>query len=269
MTHTLQRDPWRQRLRRELDTLRHFAAADLRQRFQGNLAGLGWALLSPLIQLAVYAFVFVVVFKARMPGMDGAGYVAYLALGMWPWFAFSEALVRGGSALNDNVALLGKVAMPPHALVLGRVLAAFFVHQSGFVVVLAALHLYGVDILWAGLPTALFGWLLFALFAAPFALMLAALSVFIRDTQQVLPFVLSALMFLSPVFYAFDNVPEPMRSVLSTNPLAAMVVLVRDALFVTPTSFTASVWALPLALVGAVAAFWIYRRLAPQLQDFL
>jgi lipopolysaccharide transport system permease protein len=260
---------WRPLLQRELDTLRHFAAADLRQRFHGNLAGLGWALLAPLIQLAVFAFVFVVVFKARMPGMDGSAYVAYLALGMWPWFAFTEALVRGGSALNDNVALLNKVAMPTHALVLGRVFAAFLVHGGGFLAVLVALSLYGLPIDWSGLPLALAGWLLFLLFAIPFALMVAALSVFVRDTQQVLPFLLSALMFLSPVFYAFDQVPEAARAVLSANPLAVLVVLVRDALFATPTSFSGSPLALPLALLGALVAFVIYRRLAPHLQDFL
>jgi ABC-type polysaccharide/polyol phosphate export permease len=61
--------------------LRLFVRQDLRQRFSGNVLGIAWAGLSPLLQLALFALVFVHIFKARVPGLTGSGYVAFLALG--------------------------------------------------------------------------------------------------------------------------------------------------------------------------------------------
>ena len=61
----------------------HFIRRDIRNRYLGSFSGGLWALLQPLIQLAVYGFVFVYVFKARVPGADAPGYVPFLALGLW------------------------------------------------------------------------------------------------------------------------------------------------------------------------------------------
>src|SRR5579859_7648504 len=90
----------------------HFVRRDIRNRYLGSFSGGAWALLQPLIQLAVYGFVFVYVFKARPPGADASGYVPFLALGLWPWIAFSEALTRSATAIQDNAALIGKIALP-------------------------------------------------------------------------------------------------------------------------------------------------------------
>jgi len=67
----------------------HLIRRDVRNRYLGSFSGGLWALLQPLIQLAVYGFVFVYVFNARVPGANAPGYVPFLALGLWPWTAFS------------------------------------------------------------------------------------------------------------------------------------------------------------------------------------
>lgn len=59
---------------------RHFVARELRERYRGSFTGFGWALLQPLLQLAIYAFIFVQVFKARVPGADAPGYVPFLVV---------------------------------------------------------------------------------------------------------------------------------------------------------------------------------------------
>ena len=56
----------------------HFIWRELRERYRGSFTGFGWALLQPLLQLAIYAFVFVQIFKARVPGADAPGYVPFL-----------------------------------------------------------------------------------------------------------------------------------------------------------------------------------------------
>ncbi|MHB8679729.1 MAG: ABC transporter permease, partial [Rudaea sp.] len=90
----------------------HFIRRDIRNRYLGSFSGGLWALLQPLAQLAVYGFVFVYVFKARVPGADAPGYVPFLALALWPWTAFAEGLSRATTAIQDNAALIRKVALP-------------------------------------------------------------------------------------------------------------------------------------------------------------
>src|SRR5690606_25453159 len=85
-------------------TLR-FLRLDLAARFQGNVAGAAWTVLAPLLQLAVFFLVFVHIFGQRVPGLSGTGVVAFLALGFWPWFAFSEAIARATTALPDHAGL--------------------------------------------------------------------------------------------------------------------------------------------------------------------
>ena len=120
-------------------TLR-FLRRELRNRFAGSFSGGLWALFQPLIQLAVYAFVFVHVFKARVPGADAPGYVPFLVTALWPWTAFSEALLRSTTAIQDNAALIGKVALPREVARRWRASASsFIVHLVGFVAIVLVL----------------------------------------------------------------------------------------------------------------------------------
>src|SRR5690606_29052734 len=98
-----------------------FLERDFRNRFSNSFFGGMWALLQPLLQLAVYAFVFGYVFKARIPGADAPGYVPFLVVALWPWTAFAEAVLRSTTVIQDNAALIGKVALPREVLVLASV----------------------------------------------------------------------------------------------------------------------------------------------------
>ena len=180
-------------------TLR-FIARELKNRFAGSFSGGLWALFQPLLQLAVYSFVFVYVFKARLPGADAPGYVPFLVTALWPWTAFAEAVLRATTAIQDNAALIGKVALPREVLVLASVCASFAIHAAGFVAIVLVLWLAGRGIHPAGILPALALYLpLFAL-ALGFALLFAAIQVFVRDLVQALGQLLPLAMFAAPVF---------------------------------------------------------------------
>ncbi|MGH8171936.1 MAG: ABC transporter permease, partial [Rhodanobacteraceae bacterium] len=166
-------------------TLRFFQR-ELQNRFAGSFSGGLWALFQPLIQLAVYAFVFVQVFKARVPGADAPGYVPFLVVALWPWTAFSEALLRSATSIQDNAALIGKVALPREILVVASVASSFAVHLTGFIAILIVLIVAGKGISIAGLVPAILLYIpLFAL-ALGLALLLSAVQVFVRDLVQAL-----------------------------------------------------------------------------------
>ncbi|MBD8525076.1 ABC transporter permease [Pseudomarimonas arenosa] len=249
-------------------SIRLFLRQDFNQRFADNAIGVAWALILPLAQLALFALLFIQIFKARVPGLEGVGYLAFLALGMWPWFAFAEAVERGSSALVDNAGLLGKVAVPLWHLILARILMAFALHGLGFALVLTVLWLDGAPLAWPWLALSLLAWPPLFLLACALATLFALLRVFVRDLAQITPFLLTALMFSSPILYAAEMLPEHVRGWLALNPLAVWIGAIRDPLLWDRGMHNLGVGLLGLALLSLLALF-LYRRLRVHVEDFL
>lgn len=254
---------------RSWQLLRYFLRQDLEQRYAGQLTGVAWVVLGPLLQLLLFSLVFGYIFKARIPGLEGGGYVAFLALGMWPWFAFSEAVLRAGAAVTDQSALLGKVAVPAEVLIAARATAPFLLHGAGFVVVLLGLAFFGPTLHWSWMPWAIVSWLLLYALALGVGLLVAALQVFLRDLAQILGYLLAAIMFLSPILYTRDMAPQAMAGWLRFNPIAGLIEGVRDSiLFGRADGVTLASAALGCAVLIAACCL-VYRRLRPHLRDFL
>jgi ABC-type polysaccharide/polyol phosphate export permease len=248
----------------------HFIRRDIRNRYLGSFSGGLWALVQPLIQLAVYGFVFVYVFHAKVPGADAPGYVPFLALGLWPWVAFSEALTRATTAIQDNAPLINKVAMPREVLVFASVAASFLVHCIGFCAVVFALRAYGVPVDLLALPIALAGFVQLFLFALGCAFLCAAVQVFVRDLAPALPQLLMLWMFASPVFYARESLPERYRDWLQWNPFAYYPEYFRALLLhAGSTGLLTTAVALLIAVTTLLLGLFVFRRLNPHFEDFL
>lgn len=248
----------------------HFIRRDLRNRYLGSFSGGLWALVQPLVQLAVYGFVFVYVFKAKVPGADAPGYLPFLALALWPWNAFAESLTRATTAIEENAALIRKVAMPREVLVFACVSASFLIQGVGFLAIIVALRLFGVPIDLFALPLVAVDYLLLFVLTLGFAFLFAAIQVFVRDLSAALPQLLMLWMFASPVFYARESLPESIRPLLAFNPFTHYPEFFRGVLLHTPAPALASD---AIALLGAmlvlVVGWAIFRRLNPHFEDFL
>jgi len=247
----------------------YLARQDLAQRFTGNTLGLAWALVAPVLQLALFAAVFVLIFKARVPGLDSMGYVVYLSMGMWPWFAFSDAVGRGALACTDQAGLLTKVAIAPWKLVAARVLTAFGLHGAGFLLVLLLLWLSTPHLLPHYLPLTLLAWTGLAALAFGAAIVLSILNVFFRDLQQILQYALTALMFLTPILYSAEMGPAGLREAQRYNPFADLIGGIRGPLMSGDLSHALPWVGLLAAAVMLLLAAWVYRRFRPHLVDFL
>jgi lipopolysaccharide transport system permease protein len=241
-------------------------------RYLGTFSGTVWALVHPLLQLAIYGYVFVYIFRTRLPEGEfgGLGFLPFLAVGLWPWNAFAEAVNRSATTIPDAAGLLGKVALPRALLVIAPICASFLLSTIGFVAV--------VGVLWAG------GWLLptpMALLLVPLMLILmvfatgvgwfvAALNVFVRDVGQALPQLTMLLFFLTPVLYPRSLIPEVLQGLADTNPMALYVGLFRQCIMgVGNYGFSHGVIAAGVAVTSAVAGYLVFRRLAPHFEDFL
>ncbi len=251
--------------------VRELVRRELHQRYLGSLSGGAWAIVQPLLQLAIYGYVFGRIFAARLPEQEFGAlpFVAFLAIGLWPWNAFAEGLTRACTAIVDNAGLLGKVAVPRPLLVLAPVVAGFLLQAAGYLAVIVVLYVGGwADPRWqAVLAVPLL--LLLALFTLGLAWLLSALNVFVRDIAHGLAQVLLMLFFLTPVLYPRSLVPEALLPIADANPMALFIGLFRHAILGVGT-YGLSHWLLAgaMTLLSLVVGYWVFQRLAPHFEDF-
>ena len=242
----------------------------IRQDYLENLTGFAWLILQPLILLAVYAFVFSTIFKARIPEAADIGFVPYLAVAFWPWTAFSEAILKANSSITANAALIGKVAFATEQIPLATVTATFIMHLIGYIAVLIVLQLMGTSIHWLYLLLVLPIMLLMWVFACAIALFSSAIQVFVRDLAQILPPLMTFWFFTTPILYSASYLPESVQQLAQLNPMAWFVARLRELLLFGEINF--GLTALLIVLFIAVF-FWaslrFFRRFSGHFEDFL
>lgn len=250
--------------------LRRLVRRELRSRFIGSSAGWLWLFVNPLLLLGVYAVVFGMIFRARAPEALEMPFVAWLAIALWPWLGFSESVLRASESIPEHGALISKVPMQRELLPLSSSIASFVLQLAGYLVVLLVIAAFGIRITPAGAFNALFVLAVLLALGCALGLFAAALRVFFRDLQQLLPTLMMLWFFLTPILYAPEFLPEQLRALVYANPLAGLMTELRAALLygeVLPGPYAMVMAAVAAALLAAGLAF--FRRLAPFFEDFL
>lgn len=242
---------------------------ELRERYLSTFAGLAWVLITPVMLLAIYAFVFVELLGARFGNRVGGDVIAFLALGMWPWHAFADSLARGTSALTGNAVLIGQIAIPRVWLVLVPTLGAALIHTASFVLVLLILLIMGRLEMGAGAWVAMVAYGLIVVNAAALSLLLAPLNVFFRDVGTLLPQILTFWMLLTPIFFDRALLRADLGEWLALNPMTGLVEALRAGLLHDQvdltTLYSPVLFTLVLTLCSVIAA----RRFLARIEDFL
>jgi ABC-type polysaccharide/polyol phosphate export permease len=254
--------------RRNRTLFANFLKRELVTRYLGSATGLAWALVHPLALLAVYHFVFTVVFRAASFG--GKSFLLFVAVALWPWLAAQEAIQRATVSLASYAGLIRKVAFAHELAVYATVAATLLLQFVGYLAVLVVLAAFGEPVRFEGLLIAIPLWVVMAIAVTGIALFLAALQVFIRDVEHVLMPVLMIFMYLTPILYPLALVPAGIRPWVAANPFGWLVDRLRDALL---DGRLALQWSDAIALAAALALFfagrWVFRRLSPHFEDFL
>jgi len=250
--------------------LASFVRREIFNRYAGSVSGLAWTLLHPLAQLAIFAFVFSQVFRVGVPReYSGVTYTTFVAVSLWPWIMFSEALQRAMGSVAANAGLIRKVAFPHRLLVYAAVLATFAVHSIGFIAVIIVLRALGEPVSLSHLPLAFILLVPYMLLAAGIGAALAAFQTMLRDVEHAVQIVITILFYASPVLYSVTLVPESMRAAYRMNPIAWFSERLREVLLGGSGLVTGDL----LAAIFCVAAFagglWIFHRISPHFEDFL
>lgn len=204
-------------------------------RYRGSVIGLGWSFLNPLLMLAVFTFVFSVVFQAKW-GVEMAGqsegkgvFAIVLFIGLIVHALFAEVLTRSPALVVGNVNYVKKVIFPLEILPVSAVLSSLF-HAAISIVVwlIACLLILGIPS-WQifFLPLVLLPLLVLSLGVS---YILASLGVFLRDIGQTMGILATVLLFLSPVFFPVERLPEQYQPLFMLNPLTFIIEQSRDVL---------------------------------------
>lgn len=200
-------------------------------RYQGSLFGLLWSLFNPILTLAVYTFVFSVVFKARWSGGSDskAEFALVLFAGLLVFNLFSENINRAPSLILSNANYVKKVIFPLEILPIISLGAALFHTVISLIVWLV---FYSIFIALPPLtilltPIALIPIVLISLGAG---WLLSSLGVFFRDVSQIIGICTTALLFMSPVFYPVSALPVEYQKFLYYNPLTPSIEFIRDVM---------------------------------------
>lgn len=204
---------------------------DVVGRYRGSLLGLLWSLLNPIFMLAVYTFVFSVVFQASWGTASDSKteFAQVLFAGMIIHSLFAECLNRAPSLIVSNANYVKKVVFPLEILPWVAMGSTLF-HAAISLLVLLIFFLGTQHYLhWTVLllPLLLFPFVLFTMGLSWF---LAATGVFLRDVGQTTGIITTALLFLSPVFYPVSALPEAYRPFLFVNPLTFIIEQARGVL---------------------------------------
>ena len=236
---------------------------DFAERYRGSYLGLFWSLLLPLLSLLVFTFFFGVIFKLRW-GEQGSDSLSELALilfvGMALYNFLAECLSRSPGLILAHQNYVKNVIFPLEMLPAVMVTSALLTLTATSSVILLLQAMLGGGLTWKVLllPVMVLPLLLFALGLSWF---LAALGVYIRDIQQLIVPLVQLLMFMSPVFYPIDALPESVRYGFQLNPLALVIEQTRGIiLFDRPPAWTHYLVCLGAGwLVALLGAYWFAR----------
>lgn len=232
---------------------------ELSEGHAGHALGAVWALLHPLILMAVYVFVFAVVFQTRVGGTHELplDYTSYVLAGLAPWLAVQQALMKSCTAITGSANLVKQVVFPLEILPAKTVLSTMLGLVVALGVALAYMLVSHGSLLWTVLLLPLL--LAFHVLAMTgVALVLASVSVFFRDVRELVQIFAFVGIFVLPVVYLPAWVPAAFKPFLYLNPLSYLIWCYQDVLYFGRIEH-------PLAWlvvgVGAPLTFWLGAKL--------
>lgn len=249
---------------RERELLWFFSMRIIKIRYKQSLAGPGWAVIQPLLTMVVFSLVF-----GRLAGLptDGVPYAPFYYAGLVLWTFASNAITSGAGSLVDNQSLISKVYFPRIYLPMSGGVSGLVDLAVATAIVLPIALLAGVSLSWTllaapvfVLPTLLGSW--------GFAMLFSALNAQYRDVRFVVPFVVQAGLFASPIAYSISLVPSAWRPVYAMNPFVGPITGFRWALLGTDwPGWDVVGISLASSLVLFALGLWYFQRVEATIAD--
>lgn len=230
---------------------------DLRGRYKGSVLGFAWTFINPLLQLCVYTLVFSVIMRNGIKD-----YYLFLFVALIPWLFFSISVSGGSTCIIAQKNMVEKIYFPREVLPISFVTAQLVNMLLSFIVVLGVLLISGKGlslVALAYLPIIVFVEYILAL---GIAMIVCALTVYLRDLEYLLGIITMAWQFLSPVLYSINDVPERLRPIFMINPMSSVITSYRDILYYkTPPQLETLISAVLMGIAFLVFGWVLFGKL--------
>jgi len=238
---------------------------NIKIKYQHSFLGLVWTFLNPVLILSVLLAVFTNVVRINIDD-----YWAFLLSGFFVYHFVSQTAAASSSVLPEYATMVRGVAFPRIIPILAAVSSRFLeflVEISCTLLLLIVFRHGGIPLSFILLPYLIF--LMFALVLG-LALPISALSVFYYDVRHLLPILLTALFYISPVIYTLDMVPEEYRLLYLLNPLAGLLDLFHMTLYegVMPSFAYLALFSLQVTVILMVG-YVLFGRFKPEFAEVL
>ena len=245
--------------------LSNLVQKDFKIRYRNMSLGMLWSVLNPLVMMSVLTFVYTQVFRSGTI----SEYAISVLCGLVPFNFFAVSWISGTSSLVENAGLIKRVLVPREIVPVASVLSncMHLIVQIGLVLLMVLIFGAGLNRYWLLLP---FIWIFAILFICGLALASAALNVYIRDMRYVVESATTILFWLVPIVYPFTMIPAKFRPLYDYNPLAALIMAMRNILVESrPPALSLILKLGGVSVIMFLAGWFVFKGLKRRFYEFL
>ena len=237
---------------------------DVGGKYKNSFLGVLWSFVNPLLQIAVYAFVFQIIMKSNIEN-----YAVYLCCGLVPWQYFSSVVIKGAAVMIDNGNIIKKVYFPREILPISIVTSEGVNFLISTLIILGFVIFGGIglsiNIIWYFLILAIQ-----YMVSIGIAFIVSSLTVYFRDLLHMLGILIQLLFYATPIVYSMESVPEKFHWLVKINPMTYLINGYRDIFYnKTMPDFHGLLISFGMGIVLIVFGYMLFKKLEKRFAEEL
>lgn len=237
-----------------------FTWRDIKVKYKQTVLGFAWAVLQPIIMMVIFTVVFGKIFQD--PEIKNIPYPVFAFSGLMLWNIFSSGLTSAGNSMVSNANIIKKIYFPRLIIPVSAVLVSLFDFLMAAIVFIVLLIYYGVHVnvlkSLIFMPTSL---IITSISTCGIGALLAALNIKYRDFRYIIPFLVQALIFITPVIYPVSILGDKwLKYIVAVNPMYSAISLFRYGLFDKPLEINLLIISLISAVIFFIIGIYYFRK---------